>query len=79
VWVATSTEHHKSLKKELPSLCSIPIYSDKIKESEWRLLPDNADDFESSVIKVCDLIKHSDQRIGRIPKLSKSKAKKSGQ
>jgi hypothetical protein len=66
VWIATSLEHHRSLKKELPSLCSISNYSRGIKETEWQVLPADSDDFETSVIKVCELIKHGDPRIGRI-------------
>ena len=68
IWVATSQEHHKSLKSELPSLCSISTYSGGFKESEWQLLPVDSDDFETSARKVCELIRHNDHRIGRIPK-----------
>ena len=75
VWIATSLEHHKSLKSDMPSLRSISTYSDGIKETEWQVLPADADDFEISVRKVCDLIKHSDHLIGRIPKPRKNKAK----
>lgn len=67
VWVATNKEHHKSLKTDLPSLRSFSIYAKAIKETEWQLLPVDADDFEASVKKVCDLIKRGDPRIGRIP------------
>jgi hypothetical protein len=75
VWIATNLEHHKSLKKELPSMCSISTYSNGIKETEWQVLPADADDFEVSVLKVCELIKHSDHRIGRIPKPRQNKSK----
>lgn len=68
VWVATQPEHHKSLKEELPSLCSISTYSDGVRQTEWQVLPATADDFEISVIKVCSMITRSDPRIGRIPK-----------
>ena len=40
VWIATSQEHHKSLKSDLPSLRSISTYSGNIKETEWQVLPD---------------------------------------
>lgn len=68
VWVATSEEHHKSLKNALPSLRSIFTYEGSDKDTEWQLLPVEADDFEASVGKVCELIKNGDRRIGRIPK-----------
>lgn len=67
VWVATNNEHHKSLKKDLPSLKSFSIYSKPVNETEWQVIPVEADDFEASVIKVCELIKRGDNRIGRIP------------
>jgi len=75
VWVATTQEHHKSLKIDLPSLRSISTYSDGIRETEWQVLPVDADDFEASVRKVCELIKHGDHRLGRIPKPRQSRAK----
>jgi len=78
VWIATNQEHHKSLKSDLPSLCSISIYLGGIRETEWQVLPFDADDFESSVRKVCELIKHGDHRIGRIPIPRQSKAKTKG-
>jgi hypothetical protein len=75
VWVATNSEYHKSLKTELPSLRSFSIYAKAIKETEWQLLPVDSDDFEACVIKVCELIKRGDPRIGRMPKPGKSKAR----
>ena len=72
VWVATNKEHHKSLKDELPSLRSFSIYSKAVKETGWQMLPVDSDDFETSVIKLCELIKRGDQRIGRVPKPGKS-------
>ncbi|MES2620690.1 MAG: hypothetical protein V4615_07550 [Bacteroidota bacterium] len=74
VWLATSSEHHQSLKSELPSLCSIYILSDGKAETNWQMLPSAADDFEISVIRVCEMVKHSDNRIGKVPK-GKKKSK----
>ena len=67
VWIATTQEHHDSLKKELPSLQSISNYKMGLKETEWQLLPADSNDFEEAVRKVCELIKRNDQRIGRAP------------
>lgn len=75
IWIATNQEHHKSLKSELPSLCSISTYSGGLRETEWQVLPVDSDDFEASVRKVCELIKHNDHRIGRIPDPRQRKAK----
>lgn len=77
VWIATTREHHESLKHDIPSLRSIDPGSDSMAETEWQLIPADADDFENSVIKACDLIKHGDLRIGRIPKPGKNKTKTS--
>jgi hypothetical protein len=68
VWIATSSEHHASLKIDLPAICSIAGYSSVIKESEWQMIAENIDDFETSVRKVCELIVQGDERIGRWPK-----------
>lgn len=73
VWVATSQEHHKSLKNDIPSLRSIPDYSDDTTETGWQLLAVESEDFENSVIKTCEFIKHNDPRIGRIPTRKKLK------
>lgn len=75
VWVATCKKYHQTLKNELPSLRSFSIYSKSVKETDWQLLPVDADDFEYSVIKACELIKRGDNRIGKIPKAGKSKTK----
>lgn len=77
VWIATYKKHHKSLKNELPSLHSISSSYIGLKETEWQVLPIDTEDFETAVRKVCELIKHNDSHIGRVPKsrqtLSKAK------
>jgi hypothetical protein len=75
VWIATNLEHHESLKLDLPSLHSISNYSHGFMETEWQVIPVDADDFEVSVRKVCELIKHNDYRIGRIPIPRQTKAR----
>jgi hypothetical protein len=39
--------------------------------SGWQNIPVSADDFESSVVKVCEFIIAGDPRIGKIPKPKK--------
>ena len=68
IWIATNKENHKSLKKDLPSLCSISTYTNDAFDSEWQMLPADSNDFETSVIKVCEFIVHCDPPIGKIPK-----------
>ena len=66
VWLATSREHHSSLKKDFPSMRTIRLLGGS--ESEWQNLPLDSDDFEESVMKACRLILKGDPRIGKIPK-----------
>lgn len=71
VWLATTSEHHASLRKDFPSMRSIKIFGSG--ESGWQVLPKKSDDFEESVIKACQLILKGDPRIGKIPKAKKKK------
>jgi hypothetical protein len=66
VWIATTVEHHESLRFDFPSLRSIKLFGGTV--SAWQNLPCDADDFEESVLRVCGLIRKSDPRIGKIPK-----------
>jgi hypothetical protein len=63
VWLATSKEHHGTLKRIFPSMRSIKVLGGK--ESNWQNLPADAGDFEEMVIKACEMILHGDNRIGR--------------
>ncbi|HEY6161764.1 MAG TPA: hypothetical protein VI112_11085 [Bacteroidia bacterium] len=74
VWVATSHEHHQSLKKEIPNLRTVNLLNNGQRETAWRLVPLDADDFESSVSHVCSLILKRDPRIGKVPKSRKKKS-----
>jgi len=38
------------------------------RESNWLLLPIDAEDFETSAIKICEMISHGDTRVGRFTK-----------
>jgi len=73
VWIATTADHHQSLKKDFPSLRPISSRSGAGTVTGWQLLPADADDFESSVIKACEYIKRGDSRIGKLPKPGKAK------
>jgi hypothetical protein len=70
VWIATTHEHHNSLKMDFPSMRSIAVFGT---ESGWQNLPEDAHDFEEAAIKVCSLILKGDQRIGKVPKPRKKK------
>jgi hypothetical protein len=71
IWIATTKEYHESLKQELPSITSIPVLGDN--GTGWQLLSSANDDFEEQAIKICELIKSNDSRIGKIPKPKKKK------
>jgi hypothetical protein len=75
VWLATTIEHHSSLQKVFPSMRSISIFGPG--PTGWQSLPLDSEDFEESVLRACELILKNDVRIGKIPKLKKSKKLKS--
>lgn len=66
VWLATTLEHHESLKSDFPSMRSISLFGNGL--SGWQNLPVDADDFEELTIKACRLILKGDHRIGKVPK-----------
>lgn len=72
VWIATKPEHHASLRKIFPSMRSIYVLGGGA-ETNWQIIPEQADDFEESVLKICSLIKKGDERIENIPKKKKAK------
>ena len=65
VWVATTPEHHASLRRELPSLRSITVFGGGV--SGWQVLPDDAPDFEESALRAVEMVLVGDPRIGKIP------------
>lgn len=72
VWIATKSEHHAGLKKILPSMRSVYVLGGG-SDTNWQIIPEQADDFEESVMKLCALIKKNDPRIGNVPKKKKKK------
>lgn len=75
IWLATTPEHHESLKKIFPNLRSIKLFGKG--PTGWQVLPVDSNDFEESVTTACELVIKGDPRIGKIPKeKSKSKSKK---
>lgn len=66
VWLATTREHHESLRGELPGLRSIGLFGQK-GETGWQVLPADAPDFEETARRACALILAGDARIGKVP------------
>jgi hypothetical protein len=69
VWLATTIEHHESLRGEFPNMRSIGVLGKAI--TGWQILPANAPDFEEAALHACDLVIARDPRIGKVPKSKK--------
>jgi hypothetical protein len=65
VWLATTAEHHESLRREFPNMRSIGVLGKKV--TGWQVLPADAPDFEEAALRACELILAGDPRIGKIP------------
>ncbi|MGH8181323.1 MAG: hypothetical protein ACRETR_10150 [Steroidobacteraceae bacterium] len=66
IWLATTTEHHESLRREFPQMRSIRVFGKK--PTQWQVLPADDPDFETSAMRACKLILARDPRIGKVPK-----------
>lgn len=69
VWLATTPEHHESLRKEFPHMRSIGVLGKDV--TGWQILPADAPDFEAAALHACELVLARDPRIGKIPKSRK--------
>ena len=65
VWLATTVEHHESLKRDFPNMRSIEVLGKQV--TGWQVLPANAPDFEEAAMRACELVIAGDPRIGKIP------------
>ncbi len=65
VWLATTRDHHDSLRREFPSMRSIRVLGEGT--TGWQVLPADAPDFEQAAQHACDLILAGDPRIGKVP------------
>jgi hypothetical protein len=77
VWLATTMEHHASLRREFPNMRSVKVLGKNV--TGWQVLPGDAPDFEETAMRACDLVAARDPRIGKIPgkrRPSESAAKK---
>jgi hypothetical protein len=72
VWVASTPEHKSKLKAEFPTLRSIGLFGEVT--TTWQNLPQRSDSFEEDVMRICELIRKHDLRIGKIPKAKKKKS-----
>jgi len=65
VWLATTLEHHESLRREFPTMRSIRVLGKKV--TGWQVLPADAPDFETAAMRACELVLAGDTRIGKVP------------
>jgi len=72
VWLATTPEHHESLRVEFPNIRSIRLLGKKV--TGWQLLPADAPDFEEAALGACELIVARDRRIGKVPGAQRPKS-----
>ena len=66
VWLATTEEHHASLRRELPGMRSIAVFGDGT--TGWQMLAAEDDGFEEQALRACELVLAGDVRIGKVPK-----------
>jgi len=65
VWLATTKEHHASLRKELPSIRSISVLGPDV--TGWQVIPTDAIGFEEEAMRAARLVLAGDPRIGKVP------------
>ncbi len=74
VWLATTMEHHESLRAEFPNMRSVGVLGKEL--TGWQVLPADAPDFEESALRACELILARDPRIGKVPVTKKKSTSK---
>ena len=65
VWLATTEEHHDSLRREFPNMRSIQVLGKPV--TGWQVLPADVPDFEEAALRACELVLAGDPRIGKVP------------
>lgn len=65
IWLATTEEHHQSLRREFPNMRSIRLFKKEV--TSWQILPADAQDFEEAALRACELVLAGDLRIGKVP------------
>ena len=73
VWLATTVEHHESLRADFPSMRSIGVLGKDV--TGWQILPADSPDFEEAALRACELVIARDPRIGKVPKTKVPKMK----
>jgi hypothetical protein len=71
VWLATTEEHHDSLRRDFPNMRSVQIFGKNV--TAWQVLPTDAPDFEQAALRACELVLAGDPRIGKVPAARRTK------
>jgi hypothetical protein len=66
VWLATTIDHHESLRNDFPNMRSIEVLGKDV--TGWQVLPADAPDFEEAAMHACEIVIAGDRRIGKVPK-----------
>ena len=75
VWLATTRDHHESLRRDFPNMRSIEVLGKDV--TGWQVLPADAPDFEEAAMHACGLVIAGDPRIGKVPKSRRTPSIKS--
>jgi len=75
VWLATTVDHHESLRRDFPNMRSIGVLGKEV--TGWQVLPVGTPDFEESALRACELVLSGDRRIGKVPGEKKRKSQTS--
>jgi hypothetical protein len=75
LWLATTVEHHESLRRDFPNMRSIRVVGKKL--TGWQVLPADAPDFEEASLRACEYVVAGDPRIGKVPASRRAVAKTS--
>jgi hypothetical protein len=73
VWLATTSEHHESLRRDFPQMRSIQVLGSGV--TGWQVLPADEEDFEAADLRACELVLARDPRIGKVPGAKRSARK----
>jgi hypothetical protein len=65
LWIATDQQYHASLKQQIPAISNFVFEEGAEIASNWLLLSEGHDDFETAAITISELITKRDPRIGR--------------
>ena len=74
VWLATTEQHHDSLRRDFPHMRSINILGKKV--TGWQVLPTDEPGFEEAARLACELVLARDPRIGKVPGARRKSSKR---